>query len=121
MAEPDQTGAAVYGGVHAHRDADGWVLHGTASQVLDGDRADLLAVVTDAGVFVVTADKVTATRSPVFDPALHIADVRFEQVRVEGDPRSDVDSVRGRHMALTGLALTLSVRANVFSISRSTM
>ncbi|TCN41387.1 alkylation response protein AidB-like acyl-CoA dehydrogenase [Rhodococcus sp. SMB37] len=106
VAEPDQTGAAVYSGVHAHRDADGWVLHGTAAQVLDGDRADLLAVVTDAGVFVVTADKVTATRSPVFDPALHIAEVRFEQVRVEGDPHSDVDPLRARHLALAGLALT---------------
>lgn len=33
----------------AHRNAAGWVLDGTALHVLDGDRADRLAVVADAG------------------------------------------------------------------------
>ncbi|MGV0800473.1 acyl-CoA dehydrogenase, partial [Mycolicibacterium elephantis] len=37
--DPQQSGTAVYGGVAAHRDADGWVLNGTAHHVLDGDRA----------------------------------------------------------------------------------
>ena len=45
--DPQQAGTAVYSGISAHRDADGWVLHGTAHHVLDGDRAEKLAVVTD--------------------------------------------------------------------------
>lgn len=106
VAQPDQAGAVVYQGVSAHRDAQGWVLTGVGRQVLDGDRADLLAVVTDAGVFVVTADRVTATRTPAFDPALHVADVFFDGVRVDGDPRNDIDVERARHLALTGIALS---------------
>ena len=47
--DPQQAGAAVYDGVTAYRDADGWVLDGTAQHVLDGDRAERLAVVTDGG------------------------------------------------------------------------
>lgn len=43
------TGAAVFEGVTATRDGDGWLLRGTADQVLDGDRCDRLAVVTDGG------------------------------------------------------------------------
>ncbi|PQM49053.1 hypothetical protein C1Y40_00720 [Mycobacterium talmoniae] len=46
-----EVGAAVFGGVAAHRDAEGWVLDGTALHVLDGDRADRLAVVTESGCF----------------------------------------------------------------------
>ena len=49
------------------------VLDGTARHVLDGDRADRLAVVTPAGVFVVAADAVSARRVAVFDPVLHVA------------------------------------------------
>src|SRR6516165_4841012 len=45
--DPRQAGAAVFDGVTAHRDADGWVLSGTARYVLDADRAQQLAVVTD--------------------------------------------------------------------------
>ena len=39
------SGTAVYGGISAHRDGDEWVLDGTARHVLDGDRAEWLAVV----------------------------------------------------------------------------
>ncbi len=53
--DPQQAGAAIYDGITAHRDADGWVLDGTAHHVLDADRAERLAVVTEAGVFVVDA------------------------------------------------------------------
>src|SRR5215472_205647 len=49
--ESHGSGTAVFSGVSAHRDGPGWVLHGTARHVLDGDRADRLAVVTPAGVF----------------------------------------------------------------------
>src|SRR5919198_263910 len=40
VADPGQTGAAVFGGVTAHRDGAGWLLDGTARHVLDGDRAE---------------------------------------------------------------------------------
>jgi alkylation response protein AidB-like acyl-CoA dehydrogenase len=107
VADPGQTGAAVFGGVTAHRDGAGWLLDGTARHVLDGDRADRLAVVTEAGVFVVSASEVTVTRTPVFDPVLHIAEVAFNQVRVDEQDRIGADPERARHIALTGMALTM--------------
>ena len=104
--DPQQAGTAIYGGVSARRDADGWVLDGTACHVLDGDRAERLAVVTDAGVFVVDAGEVVVRRSPVFDPVLHIAEVSFSGVRVPDSDRVNVDSAKARHVALAGLAIT---------------
>ncbi|MEU6260520.1 acyl-CoA dehydrogenase family protein [Streptomyces sp. NPDC047043] len=104
---PDRPGTAVHSGVTARPDSGGWVLEGTARHVLDGDRADQLAVVTDAGVFVVPAAEVTAVRTPVFDPVLHLAEVTFPQVRVAGSSRSAADPERARHLALTGMALTM--------------
>ncbi len=56
--DPQASGTAVYTGVTAHRDGDAWVLDGTAKHVLDGDRAEWLAVVTDAAVFIVSAAEV---------------------------------------------------------------
>ncbi|MGH3971437.1 MAG: acyl-CoA dehydrogenase family protein, partial [Mycobacterium sp.] len=105
--DPHRTGAAVYGGVAAHREADGWVLDGTARQVLDGDRAEQLAVVTDAAVFIVGADGISARRASVFDPVLHVADVTFAGVRVPDTARVAVDAERARHIALTGMATTM--------------
>jgi alkylation response protein AidB-like acyl-CoA dehydrogenase len=104
--DSQQAGAAVYSGVTAHRDADGWVLHGTAPHVLDGDRAEKLAVVTDAGVFLVDAGAAVVRRSPVFDPVLHIAVVSFDGVHVPDSDRVHVDAERARHVALTGMAIT---------------
>src|SRR6476646_9726583 len=63
--DPQQAGTAIYSGITARRDADGWVLDGTAHHVLDGDRAERLAVVTDAGVFVVDSGDVVVRRSQV--------------------------------------------------------
>ncbi|MEU6352577.1 acyl-CoA dehydrogenase family protein [Streptomyces sp. NPDC047072] len=105
--EPGRAGAAVFDGVIARPDGGGWLLEGTARHVLDGDRADRLAVVTEAGVFVVPADAVTAVRTPAFDPVLHLADVTFDRVRVTAESRSDADPESARHLALTGLALTM--------------
>lgn len=105
VSGPDHAGAAVYDGVKAYRDSSGWTLHGTALRVLDGDRAERLAVATETGVFTVAADKVTARRSAVFDPVLHVADVTFDAVRVD-DPLTGIDVERARHIALTGLALS---------------
>jgi alkylation response protein AidB-like acyl-CoA dehydrogenase len=104
--DSQRAGTAVYGGVTAHRDADGWVLHGTAHHVLDGDRAERLAVVTDAGVFIIDASEAVARRSPVFDPVLHIAEVSFADVQVPDSDRVHVDSEKARHVALTGMAIT---------------
>jgi alkylation response protein AidB-like acyl-CoA dehydrogenase len=104
--DPQQAGTAIYGGVSARRDADGWVLDGTARHVLDGDRAERLAVVTDAGVFVVDAGEVVVRRSPVFDPVLHIAEVSFSGLQVPDADRVNVDSEKARHVALAGLAIT---------------
>lgn len=103
-------GAAVYEGVTAARVGQGWVLTGTASHVLDGDRADRLAVVTPAGVFVVGAERVSARRTSVFDPVLHVAEVTFDGVEVGYSDRvaAPEDHVaRGRDVALTGMALTM--------------
>ena len=109
--DPQASGTAVYSGVTAHRDADGWVLDGTAKHVLDGDRAEWLAVVTDAGVFIVSADEVAGQvsrrRSAVFDPVLHVADLTFDGVRVPDTARVSVDVERARHVALMGMAMTM--------------
>ncbi|WP_167099581.1 acyl-CoA dehydrogenase family protein [Mycobacterium sp. DL592] len=104
--DPEKAGAAIYDGVTAHRDADGWVLRGTARHVLDGDRAEKLAVVTDGGVFLVDWSAITVTRATVFDPALHVADVNFADVHVPDTDRLRTDPERARHVALMGIAIT---------------
>lgn len=103
--DPKQSGAAVYAGVTAHRDGNGWVLDGAARFVLDGDRAQRLAVVTEAGVFVVDRDRVSARRIAVFDPVLHVAHLLFDGVRVGEVDRIVADAERARHIALTGMAI----------------
>lgn len=109
--EPTGAGAAVYSGVSAIRDADGWVLSGTDRFVLDGDRAERLAVVTPAGVFCVDlrADPgtVTTRRVDVFDPVLHLAEVSLTGVHVADSDRVPADTERARHVALMGMAITM--------------
>ncbi|KHO24048.1 acyl-CoA dehydrogenase [Mycolicibacterium setense] len=102
-----KAGTAVYSGVSANRDASGWVLSGTAHHVLDGDRAQNLAVVTDGGVFLVDAAKVSVTRSAVFDPVLHVAEVSFDDVHIDDTDRRHVDTEKAHHLALTGMAVTM--------------
>src|ERR1700757_1840004 len=104
--DPHESGTAVYDGVAAHRDADGWVLDGTARHVLDGDRVERLGVGTDAGGFVVASNQVSARRSTVFDPVLHVADLSFCEVRVPDGARLTVDAERAHDIALTGMAIT---------------
>ncbi|EME14349.1 acyl-CoA dehydrogenase family protein [Rhodococcus triatomae] len=106
FADPALSGAAVYDGIAVHRDGADWVLDGAARHVLDGDRAERFAVVTGAGVFVVPRERVVATRSPAFDPVLHLAEVRLSGVRVSDADRSDVDTARAREWALMGMAVT---------------
>lgn len=107
LADPTTSGAAVYSGVTAARAGEGWTLHGTARHVLDGDRADRLAVVTPAGVFVIAADQVSARRVQIFDPVLHVAEVTFDGLRVGHADRVASNPERAGQVALTGLALTM--------------
>jgi alkylation response protein AidB-like acyl-CoA dehydrogenase len=104
--DPLKSGTAIYRGVTARRDADGWLLDGTAHHVLDGDRAERLAVVTEAGVFLVDAEQAMLRRSPVFDPVLHIAEVSFSGVHVPDSDRVRADAEKARHVALAGMAVT---------------
>jgi len=99
-------GAAIYEGVGVHHDGNSWVLNGTARHVLDGDRADWLAVVTASGVFVVPAAAAIIRREQVFDPLLHLAEVTFAAVPVGEDAKVDTDPEKARHVALAGLAMT---------------
>ncbi len=105
--DPLSSGAAVYSGVSAVRDAEGWVLTGTDRFVLDGDRADRLAVVTPGGVFLVDASHVTIRRVDIFDPVLHVAEVSFPGVHVADTERLAVDTERAHHVALMGMAITM--------------
>ncbi|BBZ29616.1 acyl-CoA dehydrogenase [Mycolicibacterium madagascariense] len=105
--DPQQAGAVLYDGISAYRDADGWVLDGTARFVLDGDRADRLAVVTAAGVFLVDADAVTTRRVGVFDPVLHVADVTLPGVHVADGERIVANVQNARHVALMGMSMTM--------------
>ncbi|GAA5052242.1 acyl-CoA dehydrogenase family protein [Nocardia callitridis] len=105
--DPRQTGTAVFEGVTARRDGAGWRLDGTAAHVLDGDRAERYAVVTGVGVFLVDAAKVRATRSPAFDPVLHLAEVDFSGVRLDAGERRDADIAGALHTARTAMALTM--------------
>ena len=107
--DPRQAGTAVFEGVTAHRASSGWVLSGTSRYVLDADRAQKLAVVTDAGVFLVDAAVATVTRVSVFDPVMHVADVTVPGVVVSDDDRVHADPERARHVALTGVAITTVV------------
>src|ERR1700735_279093 len=109
--DPRASGTPVYSGISGHRDGDEWVLDGTARHVLDGDRAEWLAVVTDAAVFVADADEaaeqVARRRSSAFDPVLHVADLTFSGLRVPDAARVSVDTERARHVALMGMAMTM--------------
>src|SRR5262245_33859269 len=113
------TGAAALAPdeVRARRDGDGWVLDGTAHHVVDGDRADEIAVVAGSdegpGVFVVPAGPgVTTVRTPTLDGAFHLADVAFAGARVGADrafrgPGVERGVERARDEAAAGLAATM--------------
>lgn len=99
-------GTAVWGGVSTRSRRDGWVLDGVARFVLDGDRADRLAVTTPSGVFVVDRSAVLARRVETFDPVLHVADLWFDSVTVGDEHRVTADSELALQIALTGVAIT---------------
>jgi alkylation response protein AidB-like acyl-CoA dehydrogenase len=115
------TGAVVEGasgarGVTAEADGDGWRLTGAVKAVIDGDRADELAVVASTagglGVFVVPGSAATATRTAAFDGGLHVADVALEDVTVPADRAAAGAHVaaaveRARHESVAGLAAVI--------------
>jgi alkylation response protein AidB-like acyl-CoA dehydrogenase len=107
LARPDRPGAAVFDGMRARQEGAGWLLDGHCEHVLDADRAEAVALVTDAGVFVVPAGELSVERAAVFDPVLHVASVTATGVRVGPAQRTDADPARARQIALTGLALTI--------------
>ena len=72
------------------------VCDGVGRFVVDGDRADEIALVTRDGVVVVDGSEVTAERLRTFDPTLHIAQVEVAADLVAGVPE----------LALMGLAIT---------------
>ena len=96
------------------RSGDGWTLRGTVRGVVDGDRADEIAVVVDtaegAVVLVVPAASASATRTPTFDATLHVADVSFDGVEVDASRAltsgGDAGVALARAHATTGLAAT---------------
>ncbi len=85
------TGAAIFAlaGITATRDGDNWVLAGSAQHVVDGDRADDLAVVADTGeglgVFLVPGADATRERSPMVDTSMHAGLVTLDGVRVPAE------------------------------------
>ncbi len=112
------TGAAAFasGTVRGRPDGDGWVLGGTAHHVVDGDRAESIAVVADTddgvGVFVVPAPAVAATRTPTFDGSFHLADVALDGVHVGAErafvgPEITAGVERAHDEAVAGLAATM--------------
>lgn len=91
------------GTVRATATAEGWQLDGIAAHVVDGARADEIAVIasTDSGVGVFLVNRaaagaaLTAERIPAFDHTQHIADVGFHGVAVDASRRLAGDDVAG--------------------------
>jgi alkylation response protein AidB-like acyl-CoA dehydrogenase len=122
------TGAVAYaaGTVRARRDGVDWVLDGTARFVLDGDRADEVAVVAATGegpgVFVVPGPSAGAARARAFDLTLHLATLRLDGVAVRAERAAvgaDVEGaiVHATEEAVTGLsAMTVGACRRVLDL-----
>jgi alkylation response protein AidB-like acyl-CoA dehydrogenase len=103
---------ALDGTVRAEPAADGWRLTGTLDHVLDGARADEVAVVgrTPDGprLFVVPGSAVTAHPTTTFDATTPVASVALDAVAVGADRALAGDAAdalaRAREVAVTGLA-----------------
>ena len=101
--------------VVARAQGEGWCLSGTASYVLDGDRADEVVVLayTEFGpqAFVVPADALHISRRQVLDDSLHVTDCCFDDVLVDNDRRLTGDGAAafasGLELATTGLSLVM--------------
>jgi alkylation response protein AidB-like acyl-CoA dehydrogenase len=111
------TGAVAWdGSVTAASDG---TLTGVAHHVVDGDRADRLAVVADGGVFVVDSGAVTVTREPCIDGSFHVATVTFDATPVlHAAPDAGDAAVRALDEALVGIsAATVGASQRIFEIA----
>ncbi|MET0728495.1 MAG: acyl-CoA dehydrogenase family protein [Acidimicrobiales bacterium] len=100
--------------VEARKVGDQWELRGTATFVLDGDRARELAVLagTTGGleVFVVPGEAVLARRTPALDEVLHVAEVSFDGAVVGEDRRlAGPDAGAGFERALDEAVMGLAM------------
>jgi alkylation response protein AidB-like acyl-CoA dehydrogenase len=115
----DGQSAGVAPAIRATTTAGGWQLDGRARYVIDGDRADEIALAarSDDGVavFVVPRHPVrgalATTRQPAFDHTVHVADLELDAVVVDDDRRlSGADAgaglVRAVEEATLGVAVT---------------
>jgi alkylation response protein AidB-like acyl-CoA dehydrogenase len=77
--------------LRASREGSAWILDGERQYVLDGDRADEIAVAArveggdGVGLFVVPQGAAKAQRVVALDPSRPLAHLRFDGVRVEVD------------------------------------
>jgi alkylation response protein AidB-like acyl-CoA dehydrogenase len=106
VASGDLTGTlAVNGDVVATPAGDGWSLSGTVRHVIDGDRADEVAVVAvvddDVGVFVVPGTDARATPERALDASQRMATIELDGTRVD----------RARALGVTDGAATATERA----------
>ena len=94
-----------------------WVLSGAAAPVVDGDRADELAVVAAVdggiGLFFLPSASVAATRSTIFDGSFHLAEVDLDGIEVPAEravvgPDVVDGVVRATDEAVMGMAATMS-------------
>ncbi|MGW4633920.1 acyl-CoA dehydrogenase family protein [Nocardia sp. NPDC004415] len=98
-------------------DAEGWdhpgvtatdgKLHGTAHYVLHGAQADLLLVLTDAGLFETTVDAsgVTVTPTPALDPTRRLATITFSGTPATRIGSGDPAALRARLRDIAWAAL----------------
>ncbi|MFE3546805.1 acyl-CoA dehydrogenase family protein [Nocardia sp. NPDC059177] len=98
-------------------DADGWdspgvtagdgTLTGTAHYVLHGAQADLLLVLTDAGLFETTAEAagVTVTPTPALDPTRKLATITFADTPASRIGTGDPAALRTRLREIAWAAL----------------
>ena len=123
------TGAAAFAAdsVSAARTGDGWTLRGTARYVIDGDRADQIAVVATTpeglGVFVVAGADAGATRGTTLDGSFHVAHLALDGVAVPEaravvGPDVDRGVARAYDVALVGIAAgTVGASQRTFDIA----
>lgn len=78
--------AALVTGIEAREHEGGWRLTGTDAGVVDAPGAELFVVLTDAGVFAITADQVVCSELPSFDHTRVIGSVSVD-LTVDGSAR----------------------------------
>lgn len=96
--------------VRAERTDGGWHLTGHASWVIDGDRADEIAVLADAPdgplAVVVPRTEATITRDTAFDLTLHVTTVDLTGVVVPDDRVLALEDPTAAFAAATEVAIT---------------